>query len=81
MVPQVSRFRVSELKHKIFGEAIEVALYCSVESFSFHVVELGQMAVEHDALSTDEVDTAFDDFDGYRQVLGRRFFVGHSWKG
>ena len=51
-----------------------------VEVESFHLVEPGEAAIEHDLLGTDEVDAPFDDFHWDRQQVGGECRLGLvSW--
>jgi hypothetical protein len=83
---QVFELLFGELEHEVFGEAVEVAAYGQVEVAGRHLVELGEIGeigVQHDLLAADEVDPAFDQFDGDRQLDGRRWrsFLRHSDSG
>jgi hypothetical protein len=77
LVPQVFGFLVGKLKHKIFGEPIGIASNGSVQGFGLYLIELGQVAVEHYALPTDDVYFASYQLHRRGQRLSRRFFVGH----
>ena len=68
-----------ELEHEVRREAADVAAHGQVQVAGGHLVELGQVTVEHDLLAADEVDAAFDDFhgdEGARLRLGWHCF---SW--
>ena len=47
-----------ELEHEVLGESLDVAFDRLNEGARLNPIKLGQVAVEHRALATDEIDTA-----------------------
>jgi hypothetical protein len=45
---QVVEFLLSELKHKVFWEVAAAAAYGKVQVPGGHLIEFGQIGVEHD---------------------------------
>ena len=58
---------------------MEVALDGFIEIERLHLVELGQVSVEHHLLATDDVDFPIDQLHGYGQLPGgRRMLFRHG---
>jgi hypothetical protein len=60
-----------ELEHEVLGESLDVAFDRLNDGAGLHPIKLGQVAVEHHALATNEVDTALDDVHWYGKPVGR----------
>jgi flagellar hook-length control protein FliK len=56
------------LQHEIVREALAVALDLLIQAFGRHAIELGQIGVDDDALSTDNQDAAGDVLGGNQPV-------------
>jgi len=55
--------RARKTEHEIFRETSKVTFYGFVEALGGYLVELGQIGIEHDLVTTDQVDLAFDELD------------------
>jgi hypothetical protein len=73
-------FLISELEHEVRGESAGIAFHRFVEVGGFHLVQASQVAVKHDLLAADEVDSTLDQFDG-RLAGGREEFLRHRYPG
>src|SRR5579862_8261332 len=76
---QIGVLFLGQLKHKIIWEAFEVAANGQVEVTGRHLVETRQLRIEHNLLTANQVDPAFDQFRRYREPFGDggRRFPGH----
>ena len=74
MVPQSLNLFRGQLKHEIFWETIDVPFNGSVESFSFHLIQFGQVDIEHDLATADHEDAICYGVD--RNVL--LYFLCHA---
>jgi hypothetical protein len=52
---------LSELEHEVFWEPGLIALDLLIQSPSFHTVQLRQISIDDDVLSSDENDSSFDE--------------------
>src|SRR3990172_9118976 len=64
-----------ELKHKVFRKSFAVPLHRFVEPERGHLIELGQVGIEHDLVAANDVNAAFNQFNGYRKLLLVHFAV------
>ena len=61
-----------KLEHEVLGKSVKVAPHGLIQSCGSHAIEFGQVAVEHDSLSADQVDPPFDNFGWNELVIGHR---------
>jgi hypothetical protein len=52
------------LEHEVLGEPLNVTLDGLHESACFDLIQIGQVGVEHHALTANKVDAAFNDVHG-----------------
>ena len=68
-------------EHEVLRETVAVALDGFVQAEGGHLVEVGQVSIEHDLIAADEVDPALDEFGWNREQscggLGC-FLLGHE---
>ena len=58
------------MEHEVLGESLDVAFDGLNEGAGFNLIKLGQVAIEHHALATDEVDTALNDVHWHGKPVG-----------
>lgn len=55
---------LGELKHEVLRKSVKLSFHSLVEVEACHLIELGEVAVQHDFTLADEVDPALDHFQG-----------------
>ena len=70
MQPQRFGLFLRELEHKVRRKTVGVSANRKVEVFREHLVDPGQMAVEHDLLAVDHVDPALNKWHRSRDLRG-----------
>jgi hypothetical protein len=63
-------FFFREAEHEIGWETLDVAAYGKVQVASGHLVDLGQIGIDHDLVAADEVDFLLDQFRRCGQTPG-----------
>jgi hypothetical protein len=69
-------FVAGELEHKILGEPDDIALDGLVKGFGRRMVDLRQVAIEHDLLAANKVDSTLNELRGHDELGGGSLF-GH----
>ena len=69
MRPQTFFLRLREPKHEIFGKASAIAVNLFVNALGWHFVELCQINIDHDLVTTNQIDSPFDKLHGARDTI------------
>src|SRR3990167_2270331 len=64
-----------ELKHKVFRKSFAIPFHRFVEPERGHLIKLSQVGIKHDLVAANDVNAAFNQLDGYRELLLAHFAV------